>query len=95
MSDDDPTTDDMREQYVAGAMVTGFAYSRREAREDFNRWLAAHDAELREQIATEIEAEAVPGGALALGAWNFATFNAACIARIARGTTTSKEDAHD
>ena len=58
MSDDDPTTDDMREQYVAGAMVTGFAYSRREAREDFGRWLAAHDAELRERIAAEIVGEA-------------------------------------
>ena len=58
MSDDDPTTDDMREQYVAGAMVTGFAYSRREAREDFDRWLAAHDAKLREQIAAEIVGEA-------------------------------------
>ena len=57
MSDDDPTTDEMCEQYVAGAMVTGFAYSRREAREDFDRWLAAHDAELREQIAAEIEAD--------------------------------------
>ena len=53
MSDDDPTTDDMCEQYVAGAMVTGFAYSRREAREDFVTWLAAHDTELREQIAAE------------------------------------------
>ena len=57
MSDDDPTADDTCEQYVAGAMVTGFAYSRREAREDFDRWLAAHDAELREQIAAEIEAD--------------------------------------
>ena len=44
----------MCEQYVAGAMVTGFAYSRREAREDFDRWLAAHDAELREQIAADV-----------------------------------------
>mgnify|MGYP007075995619 CR=1 FL=1 len=58
MSDDDPTTDDMCEQYVAGAMVTGFAYSRREAREDFDRWLAAHDAELRERIVREIVGEA-------------------------------------
>ena len=59
MSDDDPTTDDMREQYVAGAMVTGFAYSRREAREDFDRWLAAHDAELRWRIARSIALDTI------------------------------------
>jgi hypothetical protein len=40
-----PTTGDMQEQFVAGAMVTGFAYSRDEAREDWGSWLEAHDAE--------------------------------------------------
>lgn len=44
-----PDTDVIREQYVAGAMVTGFAYSRTEARTEFDRWLA--------QIRTEAKAE--------------------------------------
>ena len=45
-TDDQPTDDDMQEQFVAGAMVTGFAYSLSEAREDWAAWLAAHDAEV-------------------------------------------------
>ena len=90
MSDDDPTTDDMCEQYVAGAMVTGFAYSRREAREDFDRWLAAHDAELREQIAAEIEADPkstflAGRGETSLTSHELAIWSGRRAARVARG----------
>ena len=52
-TDDQPTDDDMREQFVAGAMVTGFAHSRSEAREDWAAWLVAHDAEVRAQALRE------------------------------------------
>lgn len=39
-------------------MVTGQAYARDEARGFWDLWLAAHDREVREQCAQEIEAEA-------------------------------------
>jgi len=50
MSEGTPNDDDMQEQFVAGAMVTGFAYSRDEARQDWTKWLAAHDAELLARV---------------------------------------------
>ena len=67
-TDDQPTDDDMQEQFVAGAMVTGFAYSRAEAREDWAAWLAAHDAAVRGLALTAQAQEAsretqeAPGG---------------------------------
>lgn len=51
MTDHTPTTEDMKEQFVAGAMVTGFAYTRNEARTDFNRWLNAVKAQALEEFA--------------------------------------------
>lgn len=44
---DEYTTDDIQEQFVAGAMITGVAYSRNEAREWFKEWLAAHDCTVK------------------------------------------------
>ena len=57
---DEPTDDDMQEQVVAGAMVTGFAFSHSEALEDWAMWLAAHDAEVRAQALAPIR-EALAG----------------------------------
>jgi len=51
MSDHTPSTEDMEEQFVAGAMVTGFAYTRNEARTDFDQWLAEVKAEAWEEGA--------------------------------------------
>jgi len=62
-----PTTDEIREQYVAGAMVTGFAYSRNEARSEFDRWLAGVKADLLEEQAREIDDEAETLHQTALG----------------------------
>lgn len=39
-----PTDEDMQEQFVAGAMVTGFAYSRDEATIDWQLWQQERDA---------------------------------------------------
>lgn len=58
----DPTTDDIREEFVAGAMVTGFAYSRDEARGDWDRWLAAHDAQVRAPTPYLVHIPHVPHG---------------------------------
>ena len=49
MSDFIPTTEQVRETYSALCKTDA-------ADAEFDRWLAAHDAELREQIAAEIEA---------------------------------------
>ena len=57
---DEPTDDDMQEQVVAGAMATGFAFSRSEALEDWAMWLATHDAEVRAQALAPIR-EALAG----------------------------------
>ena len=57
---DEPTGDDMQEQFVAGAMVTGFAFSHSEALEDWAMWLATHDAEVRAQVLAPIR-EALAG----------------------------------
>ena len=46
-----PTTDDVRFIWIVSQ--TGCT-----ARAEFDRWLAEHDAEVREQAAQEIEAEA-------------------------------------
>lgn len=55
MSEYTLTSVEMRDQYIAGAMVTGFAYSRAEARAVFNRWLAGVQAEALEEAASVID----------------------------------------
>ena len=58
MSDYTPTTDEVRGAYVSARSEEEFAASYLSQFEpEFDRWLAAHDAELREQIAAEIEAD--------------------------------------
>lgn len=57
MSDEyTPTTDEAREQFTAGAMVTGYAYSREEARTEFNRWLAQVKAEAQVEVLRAVAA---------------------------------------
>ena len=51
MDDFTPTTEDVRLIWIVSQ--TGCT-----ARAEFDRWLAAHDAEVREQTAQEIEAAA-------------------------------------
>ena len=51
MDDYTPTTEDVRLIWIVSQ--TG-----RKARAEFDRWLAAHDAEVHEQAAQEIEAAA-------------------------------------
>lgn len=65
-----PTTDQVREAWVD---QTGIASRRQMHRDDFNRWLAAYEAEVRERIAQDIEAatptrEDLGEGGLTLGA---------------------------
>lgn len=45
MAEYTPTTGDVRERFIDGAMVTGFAHSRNKARRGFDRWLAEVKAE--------------------------------------------------
>lgn len=45
-----PTTSDVRAEYVDRCMD---AYDRQVARDEFDRWLAAHDAEVRAGVVTE------------------------------------------
>ena len=64
MSECTPTTDDVRETYERARYYLddmpeeGDSY--RAGGGEFDRWLAAHDAEIREQVAREIEALHVP-----------------------------------
>ena len=51
MSDFTPTTPMIRTGYMRDGR------ERKQRADEFDRWLAAHDAELREQIAAEIEAD--------------------------------------
>ena len=54
MSDEyTPSTEDVRIAYICGG-----SYRHPGRGEYFDRWLAAHDAEIREQIARDIEAKA-------------------------------------
>jgi hypothetical protein len=46
MSQHTPTTEDIHDQFVAGAMVTGFANSRAEATADWYGWLHERDARI-------------------------------------------------
>ena len=65
MSDYTPTTEEVREDYALGLNEGVGAGWYDEHRVEFDRWLAAHDAEKRaeweaeqrERIASEIEAE--------------------------------------
>ena len=57
---DTPTTELVRKAYVHAYAPQQFfgpvaSADRASLGDDFDRWLAAHDAELREQIAREIE----------------------------------------
>lgn len=51
MSNFTPTTPMIRTGYMRDGR------ERKQRADEFDRWLAAHDAELREQIAAEIEAD--------------------------------------
>ena len=54
MSEYTPTTQQVRREYVSGRAEAESAMSYDPQYEpEFDRWLAAHDAELREQIAAE------------------------------------------
>lgn len=58
MSDFDftPTTKVVRHIYVHGGYDLGLHQTTKEGAEDFERWLAQHDKELRESIAQEVDA---------------------------------------
>lgn len=56
MSDFTPTTKVVRHIYVHGGYDLGLHQTTKEGAEDFERWLAQHDKELRESIAEDIEA---------------------------------------
>lgn len=66
MSEYTPTTDEVRADFVAlhtrnfDAYAVGRSLTSEQEYygEDFDRWLAAHDAEVAERIAQAIEAEA-------------------------------------
>lgn len=55
-----PTAEDIQEQFISGAMLTGFAYSRAEALRDWEAWRereqSARDAEPTTVTAEQIEA---------------------------------------
>ena len=55
-----PTTDEMRNVYATGFVSPNPLYAVEcvAAYDEFDAWLTAHDAEVREQAAQEIEAEA-------------------------------------
>ena len=72
MSEYTPTMEEVRTAYEAGG-----GYRWPERGEQFDRWLAAHDRELRERIAQDIEAYAV--------FLDRALYPASTFARIARG----------
>lgn len=67
-----PDTEDVRSCYEGEVFDWG------ERGKEFDRWIAAHDAELREQIAAEIDMEAADWADVAQWALRVA-------ARIARG----------
>jgi hypothetical protein len=50
-----PNTDKVRDAYIRG-MRTAFIASAGEHHEEFDRWLAAHDAQVAAQIAEKIRA---------------------------------------
>lgn len=66
------TTEDVQEQFVAGAMLTGLAYNRDEAREWFDEWLESHTRHMQSRVLIE-EAEIADGKhkARLLDAWDF------------------------
>lgn len=76
-----PTTDEVREVWVQEQDITHGEGADFHAAE-FDRWLAAHEAEVRERIAQDIEADAMHCAPSDHGC--FACTNAA---RIARGAT--------
>ena len=78
MSEYTPDTGAVRAAYVR-AMRQAFIASTSEHADEFDRWLAAHDREVREQIEREVRAD----GALYPGddGHNFAEI----FARVARG----------
>ena len=80
MSDWMPDDDDVEVYFALGATeykVGGGGMSISEAHDAYRAWLAAHDRELRERIAQDIEAYAV--------FLDRALYPASTFARIARG----------
>ena len=65
-SDRVPTTREVRERFVDGFPMDAWAVSRAECAADFDRWLAAHDAEVRDAALASREA---PPAYLALDLW--------------------------
>ena len=47
------TEEDVREQFVAGAMLTGAVYSRDEARRWFDEWLEDHTRHMQARVLIE------------------------------------------
>ena len=94
MSEDyTPSMDDIAEYYTACRMrgydeVQGgepYAIVRARCKEGFNHVIAAHDKELREQIAREIEAHGEDSGVGAYGTYGPPAITVSDAARIARG----------
>lgn len=82
MSEYTSTTDEVRECYVRSTAVEAVALEppwRKQAEEEFDRWLAQHEQQLREQIAQEIEA-----GNSTPDAWGYHWIEVDEAARIAR-----------
>ena len=81
-----PTTREMESAYVCDSLGAGVDEA--EARRRFSRWLTARDAEIREQIAREIDTKAAKchkeGGGPCGSLWRRGMTEAAAIARGAK-----------